>query len=400
MFEAVQSAPPDPILGLTDAFNTDTRPEKINLGIGVYKDENGTTPTLAAVRAAEEKLLSADLPKSYLPITGAPAYGELSRGLLFGAGHELVASGRVITAQTPGGTGGLRVAGDFVAAQNPGASIWLSTPTWANHPAIFSAAGLPTKPYRYFDAATRGVDIQGMLEDLQAVQAGDVVLLHGCCHNPTGADLSLEQWQKIAELLAEKKAVPLVDFAYQGFGAGLDEDAQGLRTLAGICPEFIVCASYSKNFGLYNERVGATTFVCPDDAVAKAVGSQVKVTIRRNYSNPPAHGGKIIEMILSDASLTSQWQAELAGMRDRINGVRSDLASSLDEAGVKLAPEGNGFITAQKGMFGFSGLTKDEVETLKNDHAVYMVASGRVNVAGITPANKEHLIAAIKAVRG
>lgn len=400
MFQAVQSAPPDPILGLNEAFNADTRPEKINLGIGVYKDENGKTPTLAAVRAAEEKMLGADMPKSYLPITGAPAYGELSRGLFFGAGHELVTSGRVITAQTPGGTGGLRVAGDFVATQNPGGSIWLSTPTWANHPAIFSAAGLPTKPYRYFDPATRGVDIDGLLEDLQKVQAGDVVLLHGCCHNPTGADLSLEQWQKIAELLVAKKAVPLVDFAYQGFGSGLDEDAQGLRALAGICPEFIVCASYSKNFGLYNERVGATTFVCPTDAIAKAVGSQVKVTIRRNYSNPPAHGGKIIEAILSDAALTSQWQTELAGMRDRINGVRSDLAVSLDAAGVKLSPEGNGFITEQKGMFGFSGLTKDEVETLKNDHAVYMVASGRVNVAGITPANKDHLIAAIKAVRG
>ena len=399
MFDTIQAAPPDPILGLTDAFNTDNRESKINLGIGVYKNEAGQTPTLAAVRTAETQLLSADLPKGYLPITGSPLYGQLSRELLFGSGHDLVTSGRAVTAHTPGGTGGLRVAGDFMAGQAPGSKLWISTPTWANHPSIFSAAGIETASYRYYDATKHGLDATGMLEDLDAIAAGDVVLLHGCCHNPTGVDLDLDQWKHVAELLAARKAVPLIDFAYQGFGADLEQDAAGLRALADLCPEFIVCASYSKNFGLYNERVGATTFVCPDASTAKNVASQLKVVIRRNYSNPPAHGGKIVETILSDATLTAQWQSELAAMRDRINSVRVELATALDSAGLALSAQGNSFLTHQNGMFGFSGLSKDEVATLRKDHAVYMVASGRINVAGITPANIDHLVSAIAAVR-
>jgi len=400
MFDTIQAAAPDPILGLTDAFNTDDRQSKINLGIGVYKNEAGQTPTLAAVRAAETQILGADLPKGYLPITGSPVYGRLSRELLFGSGHDLVTSGRAVTAQTPGGTGGLRVAGDFVASQSPDSKLWISTPTWANHPSIFAAAGMETASYRYYEASTHGLDADGMLADLDAgVSAGDVVLLHGCCHNPTGIDLDLDQWKQVAELLASRKAVPLIDFAYQGFGTDLEQDAAGLRALADLCPEFIVCASYSKNFGLYNERVGATTFICPDESIAKNVASQLKVAIRRNYSNPPAHGGKIVETILSDATLTQQWKDELVAMRNRISSVRVELATALDNAGLSLSDQGNGFLTRQNGMFGFSGLSKEEVATLRDDHAVYMVASGRINVAGITSANIDHLVSAITAVR-
>ena len=400
MFQSVQPAPPDAILGLTEAFKADPNPNKINLAVGVYKDEQGNTPTLAAVVEAERWLLDNEPTKSYLGIDGSPGYGKSTRKLLFGEGNDLVDNGRAVTFQCPGGTGALRVAGDYIANNHAGATLWLSNPTWANHQAIFQAASLPTQSYAYLDSETNSLDFEAMTAALDAVKPGDVVLLHGCCHNPTGVDPSAEQWRAIASLLKEKQALPLVDFAYQGFASGVDEDAAGLREVLNICDEVLVCSSYSKNFGLYRERVGALTVVASDASQAAAVQSQVKLAIRRNYSNPPAHGALVVERILDDAGLTQQWLDELTQMRNRINGQRTALRQALDSRGVQLNAKGNGFIEQQNGMFTMSGLTKDQVAALKSDHAIYIVGSGRINVAGITASNLLTLCDAIAAVTG
>ncbi len=396
MFQTVQAAPPDAILGLSEAFKADPNPEKINLAVGVFKDETGKTPVLGSVLEAQRRLLDAD--KAYLPIDGLPAYGQHTRAMLFGPDSDLVAGGRAVTCQTPGGTGGLRVAGDLIAQINPNATIWLSDPTWANHGAIFEAAGLATNHYRYFDRATNGLDLQGMLASLDAVGAGDVVLLHGCCHNPTGVDPAADAWPGIVNRVVERGALPLVDLAYQGFGDGLESDAAGVRAVAALSSQAIVCSSYSKNFGLYNDRIGAVTFVAADADEAQAVLSQAKRRIRSNYSNPPANGARIVATILDDATLKTQWEEELAGMRGRINGVRLDLKNALDAAGVSLSEQGNDFITQQRGMFSFSGLSKDQVKRLKEQWAIYIVGSGRINVAGITPGNLPRLVEAIASV--
>lgn len=398
MFQSVQPAPPDAILGLTEAFKADTNPKKINLSVGVYKDEQGNTPTLAAVAQAERWLLDNEPTKSYLGIDGSPGYGRSTRELLFGKDSDLVTDGRAVTFQCPGGTGALRVAGDYLANNHPGTTLWLSDPTWANHHAIFQAAGLPIQKYAYLDSQTNALDFAAMTEAIAAVKPGDVVLLHGCCHNPTGVDPTTDQWRQIAQLLKERGALPLIDFAYQGFAIDTDADAAGLREVLGVCDEMLICSSYSKNFGLYRERVGALTVVAGDPGQASAVQSQVKSTIRRNYSNPPAHGALVVERILSDAGLTRHWLDELTRMRGRINGMRTALRQALDQRGVQLNPNGNGFIEQQNGMFTMSGLTKDQVARLKAEHAIYIVGSGRVNVAGITPANLDTLCDAIAAV--
>lgn len=398
MFQSVQPAPPDAILGLTEAFKADPNPGKINLAVGVYKDEQGNTPTLAAVRAAERWLLENEPTKSYLGIDGSPGYGRSTRELLFGTGGDLVDNGRAVTFQCPGGTGALRVAGDYLAKNHAGTTLWLSDPTWANHRAIFEAAGLPIQTYPYRDAETNTLDFDGMFAALDHVKPGDVVLLHGCCHNPTGIDPTLEQWHAIAATLNTKKALPLVDFAYQGFAQGIDPDAAGLRAMLEACDEALICSSYSKNFGLYRERVGALTVVAQTPEQAAAVQSNVKIAIRRNYSNPPAHGALVVEHILSDEALTRQWLDELTSMRDRINGMRGALRQALDQRGVKLSPDGNGFIEQQNGMFTMSGLTPQQVDRLKSEHAIYIVGSGRINVAGITPSNLAPLCDAIAKV--
>lgn len=405
MFQTVQPAPPDAILGLTEAFKADANPEKINLAVGVYKDENGATPTLAAVTSAERWLLDHEPSKSYLGIDGSPGYGKATRELLFGKDADLVNNGRAVTFQCPGGTGALRVAGDYLADNHDGATLWLSDPTWANHHAIFQAAGLPTQSYAYLDSETNALDFEAMIAALSAVKAGDVVLLHGCCHNPTGVDPTIDQWLTVAKLLKDKGALPLIDFAYQGFAVDVHEDAAGLRAVLGVCDEVLICSSYSKNFGLYRERVGALTVVAADAATATTVQSQVKTTIRRNYSNPPAHGALVVEHILTDASLTAQWLDELTKMRSRINGMRTALRQALDRRGVVLGdPDasggGNGFIEQQNGMFTMSGLTKEQVAKLKDEHAIYVVGSGRINVAGITPSNLDRLCDAIAVVTG
>ena len=395
MFESVEMAPPDPILGLTEAFNQDPNPQKINLSVGVYKDANGKTPILASVKEAEKRLLDAEGTKSYKPIDGDPAYGAAVRELLFGAGHDVIAEERGATAHCPGGTGALRVASDWIKRQLPQASIWMSEPTWANHPNVFKAAGLAVKTYPYFNSSENSLDSTKFLDALSEIPAGDVVLLHGCCHNPTGVDPSPEEWAEIGARLAKRKVLPLVDFAYQGFARGLDEDATGLRELSRHCREILVCSSFSKNFGLYNERVGALTIVGDATSETKAVLSNVKAVVRANYSNPPAHGGAIVTTILGDATLRSQWENEVATMRDRINGTRRLLVETLKAKGVDADFS---FILNQKGMFSFSGLTKDHVQRLRDEHSIYIVGSGRINVAGITEANVERLCEAIASI--
>ncbi|MGB1124814.1 MAG: aromatic amino acid transaminase [Phycisphaeraceae bacterium] len=398
MFQSVQPAPPDAILGLTEAFKADPNPGKINLAVGVYKDEQGATPTLAAVSAAEKWLLDNEPTKAYLGIDGSPGYGKFTRELLFGKDSDLVSNGRAVTFQCPGGTGALRVAGDYLVNNHPGTTLWLSDPTWANHHAIFQAAGLPTQKYAYLDSETNALDFAAMTEALSAVKPGDVVLLHGCCHNPTGVDPTADQWRQIAQRLKDVGALPLIDFAYQGFAVDVDADAAGLREVLSICDDVLICSSYSKNFGLYRERVGALTVVAHDASQAAAVQSQVKTAIRRNYSNPPAHGALVVEHILSDGELTKQWLDELSQMRGRINGMRTALRQALDSREVQLNANGNGFIEQQNGMFTMSGLTKDQVAKLKAEHAIYIVGSGRINVAGITPSNLDTLCDAIAAV--
>jgi len=395
MFENIQAAPRDPILGLTAAFREDPRPEKINLSVGVYQDEHGKTPMLDCVHQAEERLAAAAASKSYLPIPGSGEYLEVVRQLVFGPEHEVLQSKRVAGAQAPGGTGALRVAGDFLHANLPSATLWMSDPTWPNHAGVFGAAGVPTKGYPYFDKASNSIAWEPMLAAIQQMPAGDVILLHGCCHNPTGIDPTVDQWKKIAEAVYNRGLVPLLDFAYQGFADGIEEDAAGLRAFLRPDAELIVCSSFSKNFSLYRERVGALSIVACSQEAAQAVQSQVNRVIRANYSNPPAHGAEIVNCVLRDSQLRSIWQREVATMRNRINGMRQSLVDALADKGV---PGDYGFITQQRGMFSFSGLTKDQVETLRQQYAIYIVGSGRINVAGLTPQNIERVAEAIGAV--
>lgn len=395
MLETIQPAPADPILGLTEAFQADPNPEKINLSVGVYKDASGVTPILPSVKEAESRLLGDEKTKSYLGIAGAPAYASHVQALLFGAGHELIEAGRVATSHTPGGTGALRVAANFLHTSLPASKVWLSDPTWANHGKIFAAAGVETAKYPYFDPATGGLDWTAMRDAVAGIPAGDVLLLHGCCHNPTGVDPTPEQWEAIAGLVAERGLLPLVDFAYQGFATGIREDATPLGLLTGSGRELLICSSFSKNFGLYCERVGAFSFVSGDRATTDTVQSQVKAGIRANYSNPPAHGAAIVTTILDDDALRQQWEGELAGMRERIHAMRGRLAEALTARGV---PGDWSFIVEQKGMFSFSGLMPEQVDRLRDEYSIYVVRSGRINVAGLTADNIDRVADAIAAV--
>jgi aspartate/tyrosine/aromatic aminotransferase len=395
MFENVQAAPADPILGLSETFKKDPRPDKINLSVGVYQDAAGKTPVLATVHEAEERILRNEKNKSYLPIDGSPQYADLVQQLLLGEGHEAIKSHRCATAHTPGGTGGLRVAGDYIKQQHGKATVWVSDPTWVNHNQIFEAAGLGVKSYPYFDAKSNGLAFDAMIAALDKIPAGDVVLLHGCCHNPTGVDPTPAQWKTIAQVVARRGLLPLVDFAYQGFGDGLREDAVGLLELIGPDSELLICSSFSKNFGLYRDRVGALTVVAKNQQQAQNVLSQVKRCIRSNYSNPPAHGGLIVTNILSDPALRKQWEGEVAGMRARIKEMRELFVKTLAAKGVKADVS---FITRQRGMFSFSGLNKDQVAKLKDQHGIYIVGSGRINVAGMNAQTMDRLCEAIKAV--
>lgn len=384
MFKHLEAAPPDAILGLNEAFGKDPSSDKINLTTGVYKDADGQTTVLDCVKEAERWLLDNESTKSYLGIDGMPGFGERVRDLLLGEDHEINTSRRAATIQSPGGTGALRVAGEFLARTFPEARIWCSRPTWANHGAIFRAAGIEVAEYSYFDAASNSLDLSAFLDDLAQIPPGDIVCLHGCCHNPTGVDPSPEQWQQVAEIVSERGLLPLVDFAYQGFGDGLDSDTTGLQALSQPGCQLLIASSFSKNFGLYRERVGALTVTTSDSDTADIVLSVLKQTIRANYSNPPSHGAAIVTTILDDQSLRQQWEDELALMRTRINTMRRRFVEEMSLA----APDHDfRFVTAQRGMFSFSGLSTEQVDRLREDHAVYMVRNGRINVAGLTETN-------------
>jgi aspartate/tyrosine/aromatic aminotransferase len=396
MFEKLEMAPPDPILGITEAFKKDPNPNKINLSIGVYCDENGKTPVLHSVKKAEERILAGEKTKNYVnPNSGTAEYCAAVQALLFGAGHEAVASKRCVTAHTPGGTGALRVAGDFLKFLKPDAKVWLSEPTWPNHASIFQAAGVATAAYPYYDAAGKKLDFGPMLDALKKVPAGDFVLLHACCHNPTGMDPTVDEWKAVADVASAQGWVPLFDFAYQGLAEGLAEDARGLAPFVASGREMYICSSFSKNFGLYNERVGALTLVADSEPSAQKALSHLKRVIRTNYSNPPAHGSNIVTTILNDAALRSEWDGEVKAMRDRIAGMRKLFVDTLKAKGVA---RDFSFLIKQKGMFSFSGLTKAHVDALKEKYAIYIVGSGRINVAGMTPGNMNALCDAISSV--
>ncbi|GLT14468.1 amino acid aminotransferase [Vibrio algivorus] len=395
MFEKVPAAPADPILGLTEEFKSDSRATKINLGVGIYKNEEGQTPVLATVKKAEAALLESEKTKSYLTIEGTAEYGAAVQKLLFGADSKIVTGKLAKTAQAPGGTGALRVAGEFIKRELNAGKIWISNPTWANHVGVFTAAGVETAQYNYYNAETHDKDFDAMLASLADAQAGDVVLLHGCCHNPTGIDPTASEWDQLAKLCADKGLLPLFDFAYQGFAKGVEDDAAGLRTFAQYCDEILVASSFSKNFGLYNERVGAFTLVAATTETATTAFSQVKKIIRSIYSNPPAHGAAVVTHILNDEALRTEWESEVAEMRDRIQEMRTLFVQTLKDEGVT---QDFSFIEAQNGMFSFSGLSKEQVNRLKDEFAIYIVGSGRISVAGMTKSNMGPLCKGIAAV--
>ena len=395
MFEKVQIAPPDPILGLTEMFKADPNPDKINLSVGVYQDSSGKTPVLDTVKEAEKRILEQEKSKGYLPMTGEPVYCAQVQELLFGEGHEIITAKRAATAQCPGGTGALRVAGDYLHTLHPGAKIWLSNPTWANHNTIFAAAGLTCEKYDYRDPVTNGLDFDAMCASIKTIPKGDVILLHGCCHNPTGIDPTPEQWAQIGVLLAEQGVLPLVDFAYQGLAAGIEQDRAGLLELTKKVKQMLICSSFSKNFGLYRERTGALTVVADSADQAATVMSQVKLRIRYNYSNPPSHGGQIVATVLSDKELKARWIEEVADIRNRINEMRHLLVKTLKEKGLK---EDFSPIIEQAGMFSVTRLTKEQVTQLREKYSIYIVDSGRINVAGLTRDNMDRLCEALKSV--
>ncbi len=392
MFEMLTPVPPDPILGLTEAFRKDPNPNKVNLGAGVYRDAQGRTPILTCVKVAEQRILENEANKAYLPIDGLPGLAEMVQDLLFGHEHPVMDEKRAVTVQAPGGTGALRIAGDFMARAWPGLTVWVSEPTWPNHFNIFKAAGLKVRTYPYFDPETLGVNFEAMRAAIAQIPPGDALLLHGCCHNPTGADLSPGQWQEVAQLAAARGIIPIVDFAYQGFGDGLREDARSVHILVEHCPEVIIASSFSKNFGLYSERAGALTVVASDAQTAETVRGHLKQVIRANFSTPPAHGAKIVYTVLSDPDLRRTWEEEVAEMRERIHAMRHLLAETLHEKG---APRDFSFIVRQRGMFSYTGLTPEQVDALRERYSIYMVRSGRINVAGINENNVEYIAQAI-----
>ncbi|MEK8033226.1 amino acid aminotransferase [Ideonella sp. DXS29W] len=384
LFAAVEMAPRDPILGLNEQFNADPNPAKVNLGVGVYTDENGKLPLLACVKAAEAQLVEAARARGYLPIDGIAAYDKAVQGLVFGEGSDILAAGRVATVQALGGTGGLKVGADFLKKVNPGAKVLISDPSWENHRALFTNAGFTVETYPYYDASRQGVNFDAMLAALNGAAAGTIVVLHACCHNPTGYDISTAQWDAVIEAVKARKLVAFLDMAYQGFGDGIAEDGAviGRFVQAGI--DFFVSTSFSKSFSLYGERVGALSVVCENKEEAARVLSQLKIVIRTNYSNPPTHGAQVVATVLTTPALRQQWEQELAGMRNRIKAMRTALVERLKAAGVK---QDLSFITTQRGMFSYSGLTKPQMERLRGEFGVYGVDSGRICVAALNEKN-------------
>ena len=398
LFAAVELAPRDPILGLNEQFNADANPAKVNLGVGVYFDENGKLPLLACVQAAEQQLNDAHKPRGYLPIDGIAAYDKAVQRLVFGAhpeGLAVLAAGRVATVQALGGTGGLKLGADFLKKLNPGATVLISDPSWENHRALFANAGFPVDTYAYYDAANRGVRFDALLADLNAAAAGTIVVLHACCHNPSGYDITAAQWDSVIAVLQGRGLVPFLDMAYQGFGDGIAEDGAVVQQFINSGLDFFVATSFSKSFSLYGERVGALSVVCATRDEAARVLSQLKITIRTNYSNPPTHGAQVVTTVLDTPALRAQWEEELAGMRQRIKQMRALLLDKLQAAGLQ---QDFSFITRQRGMFSYSGLSKPQMERLRNEFGIYGVDSGRICVAALNTRNIDAVVAAIARV--
>lgn len=394
MFGSLKALPADPILGLLAKYREDVNPKKIDLGVGVYKNEAGHTAILDCVKKAEKHRLDTEDTKVYIGPTGSPLFNEEMNKLIFGT-HKVLIENRARTFSTPGGTGALRVAAEFINTCKAGTTIWVSNPTWANHAAVFQASGLIVKTYPYYDYENKTLDFDGMLNALKEVAEDDVVLLHACCHNPSGMDLNNEQWQQVVDVAKTVGFTPLIDMAYQGFGVGLDEDAYGLRLMAENVKEMIVCSSCSKNFGLYRERIGACTLIAESARSADLVASVLASVVRAIYSMPPAHGAAVVETILSSEELTAQWHVELKEMRDRINGNRQLLVDKLVENGVT---RDFSFIARQAGMFSFLGITPEQVQQLQDEYSIYMVGSSRMSIAGIANSNVDYLAQSIAKV--
>lgn len=395
LFAAVELAPRDPILGLNEAFAADPRPQKVNLGVGVYYDEEGRIPLLASVKAAEEARVRQAKPRGYQPIEGPAAYTGAVQRLLFGANSPLLAEGRVVTAQGLGGTGALRIGGDLLQRIVPDATVYISDPSWENHRGIFEAAGFPVRTYRYYDSATGGVDFAGMKAALAAMAPRSIVVLHACCHNPTGADLTEAQWKEVAQACVAGELVPFLDMAYQGFAEGIDADAAAVRHFLATGIPFFVSSSFSKNFSLYGERVGALSLVTGSRDEAERVLSQLKRVIRTNYSNPPTHGAALVADVLASGELRAQWEEELGGMLRRIRAMREGLRQRLEAA---VPGKDFSFVTGQRGMFSYTGLTPEQVERLKSEYGIYAVRSGRICIAALNARNLDYVAEAIAAV--
>ncbi|MEN9375652.1 MAG: hypothetical protein RL710_809 [Pseudomonadota bacterium] len=395
LFSNVEMAPRDPILGLNEQFNADSNPAKVNLGVGVYYDDNGKLPLLACVQAAEKSMMETPKPRGYLPIDGIAAYDAGVKALVFGADSEPVKSGRVATVQAIGGTGGLKIGADFLKKLNPNAKVLISDPSWENHRALFANAGFTVENYRYYDAATRGVDFAGMLADLNAAAPGTIVVLHACCHNPTGYDITADQWAQVVAAVKTKGLVAFLDMAYQGFGHGLTEDGAVIAQFVAAGLTFFVSTSFSKSFSLYGERVGALSVLCENKEECDRVLSQLKIAIRTNYSNPPTHGGAIVAAVLGTPELRALWEKELGEMRVRIKAMRQKLVDGLKAAGVQ---QDMSFITTQIGMFSYSGLTKDQMVRLRGEFGVYGTDTGRMCVAALNSKNIDYVCASIAKV--
>jgi len=395
LFAAVEMAPRDPILGLNEQFNADPNPAKVNLGVGVYFDENGKLPLLKCVAEAERAMLADPKARGYLPIDGIAAYDKAVQGLVFGADSAVLADKRVATVQAIGGTGGLKIGADFLKRLNPGARVLISDPSWENHRALFTNAGFQVDTYPYFDAANLGVNFEGMLAALNAAAAGTVIVLHACCHNPTGYDLTPAQWSQVVEAVTSRGLVAFLDMAYQGFGEGIAEDGAVIQQFLAAGLDFFVSTSFSKSFSLYGERVGALSVVCASNEEAGRVLSQLKIVIRTNYSNPPTHGAQVVATVLSSPALRALWEEELAGMRLRIRAMRTALVSALQAAGVE---QDLSFVTRQKGMFSYSGLSAAQMQRLRSEFGIYGVDSGRICVAALNEKNLPAVAAAMAAV--
>ncbi|NKI97428.1 amino acid aminotransferase [Rhizobacter sp. SG703] len=395
LFAAVEMAPRDPILGLNEQFNADPNPAKVNLGVGVYYDDNGKLPLLKCVAEAERQMQESPKPRGYLPIDGIAAYDKAVQGLVFGADSAVLAAGRVATVQGLGGTGGLKIGADFLKRVNPAAKVLISDPSWENHRALFTNAGFTVETYPYYDAAKRGVDVDGMLAALNAAPAGTVVVLHACCHNPTGYDITPADWAKVIDAVKARGLVAFLDMAYQGFGEGIAEDGAVIAQFVAAGIDFFVATSFSKSFSLYGERVGALSVLCSSKDDATRVLSQLKIVIRTNYSNPPTHGAQVVATVLTTPALRAMWEEELAGMRVRIKQMRTALLQKLQAAGIQ---QDMSFITQQKGMFSYSGLDKDQMQRLRSEFGIYGVDSGRICVAALNSKNIDAVVSAIAKV--